>query len=1100
MKSTFTYGANYQIIGKCEPQKLSYAGAFKPTEGTLSDLAAHIRAGHPWMPAILDEGAKRWQQHANRAEVLGLDIDGGMTIEEAIAHPFIAAHCGLAIETASSTPDLNKFRLVFRLAEPTQNWQTVRICNQYLLESVNVADKACKDASRFFFGAPGRSPFILDEDATLPSDFVDQALAWHSEQERIQDEAYRAAEANRAKYSSNDPTDAYELARQALSFIPGRSPGSGNYDECVSVLMALTNEFGESDANALAESWSPSIKGVWDIPRKIRGLARGSSRPKTIGSLFHIAKGYGFKFPERAEWQQRDREEKPVAVSPQAPVKLSYEAEVEQVQKKLNTLTYQPTTELNQRFLGELALPAPGTITVVSSPCKTGKTEGLGGFVDESGVKQFDGIIDKHRADYPDAHVLMIGNRTVLLKQSAKRLGITHIQGLRGKGYRAIQNTREIALCLDSLDKIDIDSIPPNSLIILDEGDAILKHGVEGGTLKARQEEILGRLEKIINKVLSDGGWVLIAEDDITDLPIDTLKDLTGNRYPVDLTVNRFQASHWDVSIGDGSKSGVTKRVVDCLSAGERLIVPTSAQIYGEELDLIIQREFEGTKRIVRLDSKTVETLPALVDDPKAWLKDAGVDLLIFTSTAESGFNISIDAFDRMIAYFASAGTREHIQFLERYRLDVNREIFCRKFSNFGDGTGRSLLPANILKDWKLLTRQTAMVNRVEKSLEEDANLNPELSQRLERFKSPSEQQEIWNQVAANFKARTNGASAAMLERLTTALIDRGHDVTPTKWQKDDRFKELHKQARQEIDLYGAIKFGGCDTSGTHIDDARVTLNSGTATQEQRLIAYKRVMQDELPGAPLDNTEFVLKAIIENSGRLKKQTDFLFLCQNSDVASFLDKRAFKSQLDKPFMMLRRFRHNRVKVDLMAGIFDKLMAIAHSDSYRESDEPVQAVKLCAVKNAFEIKRVFGSKVTEEQTAIYIVNELLRKLGFQKEAIKQEGSGRKGQKRSRIWKVIDADCPHRQEILKALRLKWEKEFSKSAHTILNTKEPLNKIVCATAEIPSTPDDLADWRTPYQRELIKEWWAIAKLDPEQARFIKSHIPIEVLEWAIA
>jgi len=786
--------------------------------------------------------------------------------------------------------------------------------------------------------------------------------------------------------------------------------------------------------------------------------------------------------------------------TPQAPVKLSYEAEVEQVQKKLNTLTYQPTTELNQRFLGELALPAPGTITVVSSACKTGKTEGMGGFVDESGVKQFDGIIDKHRAAYPDAHVLMIGYRTVLLKQSAKRLGITHIQDLRGKGYRAIQNTREIALCLDSLDKIDIDSIPPNSLVALDEGDAILGHGVKGGTLKARQEEILGLFQKTINKVLSDGGSVLLAEDNLTDLPIDTLKDLTGNRYPVDLTVNRFQASHWDVSIGDGSKSGVTKRVVDCLSAGERLIVPTSAQIYGEELDLIIQREFEGAKRIVRLDSKTVETLHDLVGDPNIWLKDAGIDLLIFTSTAESGFNISIDVFDRMIAYFASAGTREHIQFLERYRLDVNREIFCRKFSNFGDGTGRSLLPANILKDWKLLTRQTAMVNRVEKSLEEDANLNPELSQRLERFKSPSEQQEIWNQVAANFKARTNGASAAMLERLTTALIDRGHDVTPTKWQKDDRFKELHKQARQEIDLYDAIKFGGCDTSGTHIDDARVTLNSGTATQEQRLIAYKRVMQDELPGAPLDNTEFVLKAIIENSGRLKKQTDFLFLCQNSDVASFLDKRAFKSQLDKPFMMLRRFRHNRVKVDLMAGIFDKLMAIAHSDSYRESDELVQAVKLWAVKNAFEIKRVLGSKVTEEQTAIYIVNELLRKLGFQKEAIKQEGSGRKGQKRSRIWKVIDADCPHRQEILKALRLKWEKEFSKSAHTILNTKEPLNKIVCATAEIPSTPDDLADWRTPDQRELIKEWWAIAKLDPEQARFIKSHVPIEVLEWAIA
>ena len=210
--------------------------------------------------------------------------------------------------------------------------------------------------------------------------------------------------------------------------------------------------------------------------------------------------------------------------------------------------------------------------------------------------------------------------------------------------------------------------------------------------------------------------------------------------------------------------------------------MPTSSQKYGEELDLIIQQEFDGAKKIVRLDSKTVETLHDLVGAPNIWLKDAGIDLLIFTSTAECGFNIPIDVFDRMIAYFVSSETRKQIQFLERYRLDVPREIFCCRFSNFGDGTGRSLLPANILKDWKLLTRQTAMVNRVEKSLEEDANLNPELSQRLERFKSPSEQQEIWNQAAANFKARTNGASTALLQRLTDALVDRGHNVTSTKW------------------------------------------------------------------------------------------------------------------------------------------------------------------------------------------------------------------------------------------------------------------------------------------------------------------------------
>ena len=239
-----------------------------------------------------------------------------------------------------------------------------------------------------------------------------------------------------------------------------------------------------------------------------------------------------------------------------------------------------------------------------------------------------------------------------------------------------------------------------------------------------------------------------------------------------------------------------------------------------------------------------------------------------------------------------------------------------------------------------------------------------------------------------------------------------------------------------------------------------------------------------------------MKAIIENSGRFKKQTEFLFLCQNSDVASFLDKRAFKSQLDKPFVMLRRFHHNRVKVDLMGGVFDKLMAIAHRDSYRESDGLVQDVKLWAVKNAFEIKRVFGSKVSEEHTAIDIANKLIRKLGYETEQIKHEGSGRNGQKRSRVWKVADADCPHRQEILKALRLKWEREFSKTAYTILNTEEPLNKIVYATAE---NSVNLEKWMAPESLSQIREQWAAAETDQEREAW-RQIIPIEVLRWAIA
>jgi hypothetical protein len=117
LSTRFSYGINRRIVGKADPQKLSYAGAWENAQGNMGDLGQHIGNGHPWMPALLNGNGKRWQSNANHAEVLALDVDGGMTIAEAIAHPFIVSHAGLGIESSSSTTDLHKFRLVFRNSE-----------------------------------------------------------------------------------------------------------------------------------------------------------------------------------------------------------------------------------------------------------------------------------------------------------------------------------------------------------------------------------------------------------------------------------------------------------------------------------------------------------------------------------------------------------------------------------------------------------------------------------------------------------------------------------------------------------------------------------------------------------------------------------------------------------------------------------------------------------------------------------------------------------------------------------------------------------------------------------------------------------------------
>ncbi|GAB4141553.1 MAG: hypothetical protein Fur0046_17590 [Cyanobacteria bacterium J069] len=114
----FKYSANFEFCDKTGADKLSHAHAWRQAEGNFTDLATHISKGLPWMPALLDSGSNRKKTASNYAEVIAADIDDDWTIQQAKDHPFVAAHCGLGIESSSSTSERPKFRLVFRLAAP----------------------------------------------------------------------------------------------------------------------------------------------------------------------------------------------------------------------------------------------------------------------------------------------------------------------------------------------------------------------------------------------------------------------------------------------------------------------------------------------------------------------------------------------------------------------------------------------------------------------------------------------------------------------------------------------------------------------------------------------------------------------------------------------------------------------------------------------------------------------------------------------------------------------------------------------------------------------------------------------------------------------
>ncbi|MBW4600348.1 MAG: DUF3987 domain-containing protein [Calothrix sp. FI2-JRJ7] len=314
----FCVATNGLYINKSGETKLSEPGSFRTEEMCFADLARHHENGYPWMFSILDEDKPRRKQYANVAHILGLDFDGTITYQEYQEIEFVKDYCGLAMPSASSSPTQHKFRGVFRLPQPITadmgGYKFIESCLRYLVDNVfgGLADKQCVDANRFFFGAQGKKPFILDNTKKLPDNFFELVK---ENEERIaliieQQKAERKERAERFRAANPDisPEDTVNLLRDALTYLPQRVKGSGNYPICLAVLMGLHHAsteveiISEDDAIELIDEWSPTDPlEDWFPEKKWRGFNSSGANPTTIATIFWYAKQFGWTHPHKKE-------------------------------------------------------------------------------------------------------------------------------------------------------------------------------------------------------------------------------------------------------------------------------------------------------------------------------------------------------------------------------------------------------------------------------------------------------------------------------------------------------------------------------------------------------------------------------------------------------------------------------------------------------------------------------------------------------------------------------------------------------------------------------------------------------------------------------
>jgi hypothetical protein len=235
--------------------------------------------------AITTHHKNHWRTVENYlcGQHIGLDFDTEderSTMKQLLQDKFIRKHAAFLHTTISHKPEAPRARVIFLLDRPIQQAPNYAMAATSLLWLFGSADRQCKDAVRFFYGAPNCDMEYLGN--VLPLELVIKSIKQYQASGAIE-----KRKATRRKYSA--PATQKEVAN-ALGFIP---PWGIDYDEWVTVLMGIHSEFGE-EGYPLAEYWAQGIEG--EVEQKWRSF-RGDGNPigqVTIASVFGLAKKFGW--------------------------------------------------------------------------------------------------------------------------------------------------------------------------------------------------------------------------------------------------------------------------------------------------------------------------------------------------------------------------------------------------------------------------------------------------------------------------------------------------------------------------------------------------------------------------------------------------------------------------------------------------------------------------------------------------------------------------------------------------------------------------------------------------------------------------------------
>lgn len=352
----------------------------------------------------------------------------------------------------------------------------------------------------------------------------------------------------------------------------------------------------------------------------------------------------------------------------------------------------------------------------------------------------------------------------------------------------------------------------------------------------------------------------------------------------------------------------------------------------------------------------------------------------------------------------------------------------------------------------------------------------------------------------SRYQAKQNYDRKQIRKQLTAIWEKQGYQITQIGGKNSSK-KEERDEIRIQLAIQDAQAFAGAKTEELSLQTAREILAAESSKPAERLQARKKLLEDKLPGTPLDSPEFVLKVLVANRGEFLRKAEKYWLRLNPEAAKWIDRWANLSIFETATKRDEWFSPKRLSIrsaqaELLAECPLEPFVTGEVGEWGDDTAQAIAVKNWALERKEKIQRSCRKTIKPTQGAAAIVNKLLKEIGIlTKETRRVDGRG----KQKWLYQAINLQDLERDEILDALSERFQRRFQeKEGSQNLPKLDP-----CPNLTTKPTEGDRIGSNdcTPYDLEAladVREFWFMAD-SAEGRRQLRETYGYQVLRKAL-